>query len=41
MEAGRRVDAGGAVEEMESRRTGLHVLGAAAWMQRGLNQSCV
>lgn len=35
------LEAEGTVEEMESRRIVLHVLEAAAWMQGGLNQSCV
>lgn len=35
MEARMELEAGGTVEEMESRRIGLHVLEAAAWMPGG------
>ena len=35
MEARMELEAGGTVEESQSRRIGLHVLEAAAWMKGG------
>lgn len=41
VEAEMELEAGGTLEESESRGIGLHVLGVAAWMQGGLYQGFV
>lgn len=41
METRMELEAGGAVEESESRRIGLHVLEAAAWMQGDEPKLCL